>query len=153
MKLLNLKSKSLKAFPTTLYYTIYLQFLKLLYSLSRLPRTISNLFFFIRQNPDKGREAGWLWAVAEEDHGYTHQEVPPHPQELERSHCSGYPPHCLCDHCHGPWHTEKFQQQLSRDSDLPLSLWYLRTDSLLWVSFFLLNKRTSPKCCQECGCT
>lgn len=101
--------------------------------------TPSNLLSLLRQSPDKNWEAGWLRAATEEDNGYSHQEVPPHPQELERSHCSGHPPHRLCSHCHGPGHTERFQQQLPRDPDLSIHLWDLWTDSLLCVSYFLIR--------------
>lgn len=103
----------------------------------RLPGTPSNLLSLLRQSPDQKWEAGRLWTAPEEDNGHSHQEVPPHPQELERSHRSGRPPHCFCGHCHGPWHTERLQQQLPRDPDLPIHLRDLWSDSLLRVSHFL----------------
>lgn len=109
--------------------------------LSGFPRTISNVFFSIRQNPDERREVGWCGAASKEDTGYSHKEVPSHAPQLERPRGAGHPPHRLCDHCHGPWHTEGFQQQLSGDPDLPISLWYLWTDNLLCVSFSLLTER------------
>lgn len=111
--------------------------------LQRFPGTALTLLSLFRQSPDKKREAGWLRTATEEDNGYSHQEVPPHPQELERSHRSGRPPHRLCSHCHGPWHTERFQQQLPRDHDLSVHLRQLWTDSLLRVSCYLA--RTFPQ--------
>lgn len=105
--------------------------------LQSFPGTALNLLSLLRQSPDKKREAGGLWTLTEEDNGYSHQEVPPHPPELERSHCSGHSPHRLCSHGHGSRHTERFQQQLPRDHDLSVHLRHLRTDSLLRVSYFL----------------
>lgn len=145
---LNFKCKSLKYklfLPCHIIPFIYRFWSYFSSVFSRISQNHIKFFFFlIRQNPDQRREIGWFWTVTEESNGYTHSEVPPHPQELERFHSSGYSPHHLCNHCHGLRYAKKFQQQLSGDPDLPISLRYLWTDSLLCVSFFPLTKTTFP---------